>query len=161
MTTQTKMPTLKNPPVVVTRQVNASAEKVWSLATDLPRMGEWSLENKGGEWLNGATGPAVGAKFKGHNQNGKKRWDATVEILECDEPNKIVFALVVGKSRWCDWVWEITPTTDGCLVTHSWLDYRSWFADKVGGILSNVKDRSVHNRKNMEATLEAIAKAAE
>ena len=161
MSDDTKTPELKKPAVVVSRHVKASPEKIWSLVTDLPRMGEWSPENQGGEWLDGATGPAVGAKFKGHNQNGKKSWNATVQIFECEPPTKIVFALVVGKSRWCDWVWEITPTNDGCLVTHSWLDYRSLFADKVGGILSNVKDRSVHNRKNMEATLEAVAKAAE
>jgi len=161
MNSKTKKPTLKKQPVVVSRQVNASPEKVWSLITDLPRMGEWSPENRGGEWLKGATGPAVGVKFKGRNQNGKKSWSATVEIFKCEAPKKIVFGLVVGKSRWCDWVWEITPTNDGCLVTHSWLDYRSWFADKLGGIMSNVKDRSIHNRKNMEATLEAMAQAAE
>ena len=40
--------------VAVVREVLASQEKVWSLVTDLPRMGEWSPENQGGEWLEGA-----------------------------------------------------------------------------------------------------------
>lgn len=54
--------------VAVVREVSASPEKVWSLVTDLPRMGEWSPENLGGEWLDGATGAAVGAKFRGNNK---------------------------------------------------------------------------------------------
>ncbi|MFM8383175.1 MAG: SRPBCC family protein, partial [Actinomycetota bacterium] len=61
-------------PVVVTREVAAPPERIWAMVSDLPRMGEWSPENQGGEWLNGATGPAVGVRFKGQNKNGKKSW---------------------------------------------------------------------------------------
>jgi uncharacterized protein YndB with AHSA1/START domain len=35
--------------VSVSRDVSATPEEVWKLITDLPRMGEWSPENKGGE----------------------------------------------------------------------------------------------------------------
>ena len=65
--------------VAVVREVSASPEKVWSLVTDLPRMGEWAPENLGGEWLDGATCAAVGAKFRGNNKNGDKSWQATLD----------------------------------------------------------------------------------
>ena len=54
-------------PVVVTKEINASPETVFAMVSDLTRMGEWSPENQGGQWVKGATGPAVGAQFKGRN----------------------------------------------------------------------------------------------
>ncbi|MFY8159652.1 MAG: SRPBCC family protein, partial [Ilumatobacteraceae bacterium] len=48
-------------PVSVSVEIKAPVEKVWAMITDLPRMGEWSPENKGGEWMKGATTAAVGA----------------------------------------------------------------------------------------------------
>ena len=61
-------------PTAETREIAAPAETVWALVSDLPRMGEWSPENQGGTWLNGATGPAPGAIFTGKNKNGIRRW---------------------------------------------------------------------------------------
>jgi uncharacterized protein YndB with AHSA1/START domain len=147
-------------PVSVTKEIAATPERVWALVTDLPRMGEWSPENRGGEWIKGATHAAVGARFKGKNQNGKKNWSAEVTINEMDAPRKFSFALTVFGSQWCDWVYEIEPTATGSRVTHSWIDRRGWFSTWLGGKLSDVADRSVHNLKNMTATLDAIAVAA-
>jgi hypothetical protein len=147
-------------PVSVTKEIAATPERVWGLVTDLPRMGEWSPENRGGEWIKGATSAVVGARFKGKNQNGKKNWSAEVTINEMDAPRKFSFALTVFGSQWCDWVYEIEPTATGSRVTHSWIDRRGWFSTWLGGKLSDVEDRSVHNLKNMTATLDAIAVAA-
>jgi uncharacterized protein YndB with AHSA1/START domain len=50
----------------------APPEKVWELVSDVTRIGEFSPETFEAEWLDGATGPAVGAKFRGHvKRNGK------------------------------------------------------------------------------------------
>jgi uncharacterized protein YndB with AHSA1/START domain len=147
-------------PVSVTRDIAASPEKVWALVTDLPRMGEWSPENQGGSWSKGATGPAVGASFKGRNKNGKKSWGTTVTVNVCDEPSKFSFALMALGKNWCDWVYEIEATPTGCRVTHSWIDHRSTFADKLGKVVSGVSNRASHNRANMEITLEKLAQAA-
>ena len=147
-------------PVSVVREIAAPVHTVWSLVTDLPRMGEWSPENQGGEWLHGATGPAVGAEFKGRNANGKRSWSTKVKVTECDAPRKFVFALMVGRSNWCDWVYEVEPTATGTRVTHSWVDHRSKFVSRLGKVLSGVADRESHNRANMEVTLDNLAKAA-
>ena len=147
-------------PVSVVREITAPVDRVWSLVTDLPRMGEWSPENQGGEWLNGASGPAVGAEFKGRNKNGKKAWSTKVKVVEFDAPRKFVFALMVGKKSWCDWVYEVEPTATGSRVTHSWIDHRSKFMSRLGKVVSGVADRAAHNRANMEVTLDNLAKAA-
>ena len=39
--------------VSVVRDVKASPEDIWALVTDLSRMGEWSPESQGGEWVEG------------------------------------------------------------------------------------------------------------
>ena len=46
--------------VRVTREIDAPAEKLWAMVSDVTRMGEWSPENVGGNWLGGATGPKPG-----------------------------------------------------------------------------------------------------
>lgn len=145
--------------VVVTKEIAASPDVVWAMVSDLTRMGEWSPENNGGEWAKGATGPAVGATFKGRNSSGQKSWNTTVKVTEFDPPRKISFALMVGPSAWCDWVWEVAPSVNGSLVTHSWIDRRGKFAKWLGGKVSGVADRASHNRANMERTIEALAGA--
>jgi hypothetical protein len=67
--------------------------------------------------------------------------------------------MVFGKN-WCDWVYELEPTSTGTRVTHSWIDHRSSFSDRLGKLVSGVADRAAHNRKNMEVTLDNLAKAA-
>ncbi|MSZ72613.1 MAG: hypothetical protein F2716_09825, partial [Actinobacteria bacterium] len=42
-------------PVSVTREISVAPEKIWAMVSDLPRMGEWSPENRGGEWIAPAT----------------------------------------------------------------------------------------------------------
>ncbi|MCE2854699.1 MAG: SRPBCC family protein [Ilumatobacteraceae bacterium] len=145
--------------VSVSRDAACTPDVMWRLVTDLPRMGEWSPENRGGEWIN-ATEPAVGVRFKGRNKNGKRNWNTTVEVIQCDEPRAFAFSLLVGKSKWCDWVYEIESTSTGVRVTHSWIDRRSKFTSWLGGVVSGVKDRASHNAANMEKTLDALIRAA-
>lgn len=145
--------------VDVVREVAAPPHAVWSLVTDLPRMGEWSPENRGGEWAKGAVGPAVGARFKGRNTNGGKSWSTVVEVTDCDAPTRFVFALKVFGKKWCDWSWEISPTATGSTVRHSWIDNRGGVAVWLGRVVSGVSDRSQHNRKNMDATIDNLVAA--
>ena len=105
------------PPVSVVREIDSPADAVWAMVSDLARMGEWSPENQGGQWVNGATGPALGARFKGRNANGTKSWGTTVEVVEYDAPRTIAFALMVGRSRWCDWCTPSRPLPRA----HAWL----------------------------------------
>ena len=80
----------------VTVQVNADPQTCWNIAADVTRIGELSPETFEAEWLDGATGPAVGAKFRGHvkrNGRGPTYW-TTCRVTQC-EPGK-VFEFAVG-----------------------------------------------------------------
>lgn len=146
-------------PTAVTREIAAPAEKVWSLVSDLPRMGEWSPENTGGKWTKGATGPALGAVFKGTNRRGVMRWSTTVTVVAC-EPGKVFeFAVTSGPLEIAHWRYELEDTAAGCQVTESWQDRRKpWFVT-VARIMGD--HSAPHAEQEMAATLANLAAAAE
>ncbi|MEP6624365.1 MAG: SRPBCC family protein, partial [Acidimicrobiia bacterium] len=82
--------------VTVEREIAAPPEKVWSLVSDITRMGEWSPEARGGEWVKGASGPAVGARFKGRNARGKRSWSTDCHVVECEPGSRFAFAVSSG-----------------------------------------------------------------
>ena len=147
--------------ISVTRDIAASPEAVWALVTDLERMGEWSPENQGGNWVTPATEAAVGAVFKGSNSNDKRTWTTKVKVLEFDSPHRFSFRLLAGRLGSCDWVYALEPSELGCLVTESWVDQRTPLLTWTGKIYTGIRDRGKHNRDSMLATLEAIATAVE
>lgn len=55
-----------------TIDMNASPEAVWSLISDVTQIGRFSPETFEAQWLDGAVGPAVGAKFRGHVKRNEK-----------------------------------------------------------------------------------------
>ena len=56
--------------VEVERTIAAAPEKLWALVSDVTRMGEWSPETVGCEWVGDPKEPVIGARFKGRNQRG-------------------------------------------------------------------------------------------
>ena len=57
-------------------------------------MGHWSPEYQGGEWIDGATGATVGARFKGQNKRKEREWESVSTVTEA-EPER-AFAWAVG-----------------------------------------------------------------
>jgi len=143
------------------REIAAPPERVWPLVTDLPRMGEWSPENTGGTWERGASGPGLGARFKGTNANGKKRWSTDVKVVTFDPPRSFEFDVTALGVRVARWSYAIEPIGGGCRVTETWTDQRGWLARTLGGPVSGVRERASHNREGMAKTLAGLAAAAE
>ena len=80
----------------VTVHIDADPEQVWDLVSDVTQIGRYSPETFEAEWLGDATGPAVGARFRGHvkrNGRGPTYW-AECTVTEC-VPNE-TFAFTVG-----------------------------------------------------------------
>src|SRR5258708_4255066 len=103
----------------VTVHMAAPPEKIWDLVSDVTKIGRYSPETFEGEWLDGAAGPAVGAKFRGHvkrNGRGPTYW-TTCTVLAA-EPGR-EFAFAVGPSRLNTWRYVIDPAGDGADVTES------------------------------------------
>lgn len=145
--------------VEVTRVFPAPPEQVYALVSDLPRMGEWSPENTGGTWVKGATGPTVGAKFKGTNAKGKIKWSTDVKVTTAEPGKEFAFDVTAAGMAVARWGFLLEPVEGGTKVTQYWDDHRNAVAKKVTGWVLSVPDRNAHNRTTMERTLEQMAAA--
>ena len=145
----------------VTVHMKATPDAVWSLVSDVTRIGEFSPETFEAEWLAGATGPAVGARFRGHvnrNNKGVKYW---TECAVTDAvPGKVfAFDVVVGSRVVTSWRYEIEPAGDGVDVTESFaLDQNP--ATRVYWLLLGWA-RGRTNREGMRTTLNRIRDVVE
>jgi uncharacterized protein YndB with AHSA1/START domain len=146
--------------VTVTADISAPADRVWSLVSDLPRMGEWSPENTGGKWVGDATGPAPGAKFRGTNRHGVAVWSTGVTVTAADPGRRFAFDVDFLGVPISTWEYTFADDADGCLVTESWTDRRPRLM-RVTSIATGVRDRGAHNRRNMLETLRKLKAAAE
>lgn len=93
----------------------ASPEEVWEVLTDVARAGEWSHETKGGEWLDGASGWAVGARFRGRNQQGRTRWRRVNEVLVADRPRELSWRTLPSRlyPDSTRWTYALDPVEGG------------------------------------------------
>ncbi|MEQ1873909.1 MAG: SRPBCC family protein [Ilumatobacteraceae bacterium] len=147
--------------ISVSRVINATPERLYDLITDLPRMGEWSTENRGGRWMNGASGPAMHARFKGKNANGWRRWSTVAKVLIADRPREFVFQVTSRGFSIAKWGYVLEPVAGGTKVTETWYDNRSKLFAKATSVAVGVPNRAEFNRVGMEKTLEKLAVAAE
>src|SRR3954467_10825181 len=96
-----------------TTTIAADPMKVWALVSDLPRMGEWSPENTGGRWIGGATGPAIGAKFRGSNRKGFRRWSTTCMVTAADAGKRFTFEVTYGPVKISTWDYRFSENGNG------------------------------------------------
>ena len=143
------------------REIDAGPEAVWALVSDLPRMGEWSNENQGGKWVRGATGPAVGAKFRGNNRNGFHRWSTLATVTEAEAGERFAFDVSFFGLPISAWSYELEATDAGCAVTERWRDRRPGWFKPLARIATGVGDRTEHTEAGMAHTLEQLAATAE
>ncbi|MGJ7909167.1 SRPBCC family protein [Actinopolyspora sp. H202] len=101
--------------------VHADPRTVYDTVSDITRMGEWSPENTGGEWLDPPGQP--GARFHGHNRGDHRDWTTECEVLEADRPRLFSWGVhgSVNAAETSIWSFEITPTDGGCLLTQRYV----------------------------------------
>src|ERR1039458_4451000 len=108
--------------VSVTQEIGAPAEQVWAMVADVTRMGEWSPENEGATWLQGATAPQPGATFRGMNHNGKKKWKTVGKIIDAEPGRLLSFRITATGLKVAEWRYAFETTAIGCRVTETWID---------------------------------------
>lgn len=143
--------------------MDAPSARVWDLLSDLPGMGALSPENTGGSWRGGATGPAVGARFRGRNRNGWRRWSTSVKVTRCDPARSFSFAVSSFGIPVSEWSYDVQAEGDGaCTVTETWNDRRPGWFKGPAGLVTGVRDRGPDSTAaNLEHTLAALKAAAE
>lgn len=148
-------------PVSVTTEIAASPARLYAMIADLPRMGEWSPENRGGVWLGGAAAAAPGVRFRGRNRNGIRSWRTVARILEAEPGRRFSFRVSVGPVPVSQWGYTFEAAPTGSRVTESWQDLRPRWFRPIASLATGVGDRPTHNRRAMEQTLDRLRAASE
>ena len=130
-----------------TELINVPAHAVFDALTTVERMGEWSPECTGGEWLSPSTEAAVGARFVGHNKSGLLKWSTESVVTALQVDRVFEFSSEGGTV----WRYEFEPLNESTRVTES-------FTKSPGGAMGNFIDRWVLRREKgmiagMQATL--------
>lgn len=141
--------------------IGASSETVYAMVSDITRMGEWSPENTGGEWLDGASSPAVGTRFKGKNKR-KGGWSTKCTITAATPGREFAFDVGKGETKWR---YRFEPEGDGTDVIESFEIVKEpgaigRFFTKVGTGLP-WSEREADMVRGMETTLANLKAAAE
>jgi hypothetical protein len=139
------------------------ASELYELVSDVQRMGEWSPECRSCEWIDGATGPAVGARFKGTNRRGAARWSTKPTVRVADPGRE--FAFVTGHlgRDMTQWTYRFKAVGDGTDVTESFEMLRDmpWYFRLADRLLMGITDRQADLRTNLEKTLGRLKAVAE
>jgi uncharacterized protein YndB with AHSA1/START domain len=140
-----------------TVHMDASPEAIWDLVSDVTKIGRYSPETFEAEWLDGATGPAVGAKFRGHvkrNGVGPTYWSPCV--VQVSEPGReFTFGVGPADKPLSTWGYRIEPAEGGGSdVTEFFQLTPAWYNRIYWTLLGWARGRT--NREGMRTTLERI-----
>ncbi len=98
-----------------TVHIEAPPEKVYDMISDVTRMGEWSPETHRCEWIDGATAPTAGARFKGSNKRGIMRWSTKPTVTVADAGKEFTFEVGAPGKEDTRWSYKLTPKDSGRL----------------------------------------------
>jgi uncharacterized membrane protein len=145
----------------VTEHVDAPAVRVWELVADVTQTHRYSEETFEAEWLDGATGPAVGARFRGHvkrNGRGPTYW-TVCRVTACDPGREFGFEVLAGGRVVNTWHYAFRPADHGTDVTESFRLPASPATRVYWALFGWARGRT--NRANMRTTLRRVKQVVE
>jgi hypothetical protein len=145
----------------VTVTMSAPADRIWELVADVRNTGRFSPEVMEAEWLDGATGPALGARFRGHvkrNEIGPVYW-TVCRVTACEPGREFGFEVLVGDRPVNNWHYRFDPVDGGTDVTESFRMTEGLLATVFGIFGGQLRTR--RNKRDMRKTLERIKAVVE
>ena len=146
----------------VTVHMAATPAKVWDLVSDVTRIGEFSPETFDAKWVGGATGPELGARFKGHvkrNGRGPVYW-TTCRVSECVAGEVFGFDVLGPGDRILNtWTYRLAGAGDGTDVTESFALDNNIGSRIYWAIAGWARGKT--NREGMTRTLERMKAVVE
>ncbi|MFD5543973.1 SRPBCC family protein [Streptomyces sp. NPDC127079] len=102
------------PTVEVRTWIDAPPARVWALVSDIELMPDMSAELRSVSWLDGATGPAVGARFVGRSEHEAfGRWETTSQVTECEPESVLAWAVQDPCAPSAVWRFRLRPEGGG------------------------------------------------
>ena len=148
----------------VERYVEAPPEALYDLIADVTRTPERTPDIVRCEWLDGATGPAVGARFKAINKQGRgPRWSNKPVVTVADRGREFSFTRTEPFGGTILWRHRFEPEGSGTRVIESYevlepVSAVGWF---IIDTLYGLKDRRGELRASMVASLDRVAELVE
>ena len=148
----------------VSLHMRARPEDVYALVADVTRTPEFSPEVLECTWIDGSTGPAVGARFRARNKvPNRPAWHNKPVVTVADPGREFSFARTEPFAGTVEWTYRFEPDGDGTTVTESYrvskaLSPIGWF---IIGVLFARKDRRADLRAGMEQTLRRLRDVVE
>ncbi len=136
----------------------APPEAVYELIADVTRMPELSPEVVECRWLDGATGPAVGARFAARNKFSRGPAIGNKPVITAVDPGRrISWSRTEPFGGTVEWTYEFLPHPEGTEVVESYRAIKpvSRFGWWIIGTFSS-KDRAGLQRTGMEQTLQRL-----
>ena len=149
----------------VEAHIDADPRLVYELVSDVTRMPEWSPELTRCEWIDGATGPVVGARFRAVNKLDRgPGWTNEPTVVVADPGREFAVSRVEAIGGELIWRYRFEPSEGGTLLRESYEVVRqpSWLLRRV--ILKFVygtDDRAAEIRAAMRTTLDRLKRTAE
>jgi len=148
----------------VSLPIAAPADEIYRLVADVTRTPEYSPEILRCRWLDGATGPAVGARFAAVNKvPNRPSWTNKPVVTTVEPGRTFAFARTERFAGTVRWTYRFEADGDGTLVTEAYEVTRplSWFGWFVIGTLFGRHDRRADLRRGMEQSLQRLREVAE
>jgi Polyketide cyclase / dehydrase and lipid transport len=148
----------------VSRYIEATPDDLYAIVSDVTRQPETSPEIVKCTWLDGATGPAVGARFRAINHAGRlPDWPNKPVVTAADPGREFAFARTEAFAGTVEWRYTFEAEGSGTRITESYTVTRNitivgWF---IIDTLYGLKDRQSDLRDGMTATLERLAAIVE
>ena len=145
-------------------RMQADAGTIYEIVADITRTPELSPEIVECRWLDGATGPAVGARFKARNKMPNRPAFSNKPVVTVADPGcTFAFSRTEPFGGTVEWRYDLEPDGDHTLVTESYkvtkpVSAVGWFI--IGGLFGR-KDRRSDLRAGMEQTLQRLRAVAE
>ena len=140
-------------------EIAATPEVVYDLVSDVTRMGEWSPENTGADWVDGGAGQK-GDWFEGHNKRGDNEWTRACQVASADRGQDFTFVVGGVEDNCTWWSYEMEPVDGGTRLTERW-----WLVNKTPGVQGMTPEqfegRAALTETMLKDTIAAIKKVAE
>ncbi|MEA5359681.1 SRPBCC family protein [Amycolatopsis sp., V23-08] len=142
-------------------EVSAAPEAVYDLVSDLGRLADLAEEYAGHRWVGPTRGAVVGARFRGHNRRGLRRWSTLSTITDADPGRRFGFEVTSIGVPVARWQYDFEAAGDGCVVVESMWERRpAWFR-VPSSTVTGVWNRREANTANIAATLARLKTAVE
>jgi hypothetical protein len=148
----------------VERYIEATPDALYDLIADVTRTPERTPDIVRCEWIDGATGPAVGARFTSTNRQGRgPDWSNKPIVTVADPGREFSFTRTERFAGTLLWRHRFVPEGTGTRMTVSYevtepISIIGWF---IIDTLYGMKDRRGELRASMAASLERVAELLE